>query len=178
MRRTVSRSLHPELILLPLILIAVILSSTSCEKDDICVEGETPLLAISFFDQADSSTVKSVPGLRIIAQGQAEPPDTFTDRGDLSAVSIPLNVSRDTTVYLLIRDSADEEGIEIGNIDTVRIMYTVDPTFVSRACGFVAEFDSLQIEVVSDDNPWILGAEFTDTRLSFTEIESLLNVYF
>ncbi len=167
-----------EIRLIPLVFLLIILVASSCEKDDICVEGETPLLGIAFFNNVDSITEKSVNSLRIVAIGQSEPPDTFTDRGSLSEASIPLNVVRDTTEFLFIQNSSGSIGEETGNIDTVQIIYFVDPTYVSRACGFIAEFDSLRIVVKPDASPWILGAEFTANRLSNNQTDPLLHVYF
>ena len=91
----------PELLLLPLTLF--VLLSLSCEKDDICVDGNTPLLGISFLDIVDSTTAKTVTGFRAIPLGQTDPPETYPDRSDLSEASIPLRVDRDTTIYLFIR---------------------------------------------------------------------------
>lgn len=166
-----------ELICLPLVFILIVALSQSCEKDDICVDGDTPLLGVAFLDNADSLTEKSVPALRIISIGQSEPPDTFSDRSSQSSVSIPLNVSRDTTEYLFIRNSQGSNNTESGNIDTLLLIYRVTPIYVSRACGFIAEFDSLDVVIRPDSNPWILGAEFTATRLSNNETLPLFNVY-
>ncbi|MEM9824872.1 MAG: hypothetical protein AAF985_27555, partial [Bacteroidota bacterium] len=43
-----------------------IIHFSSCEKDDICVEGDTPLLVIGFYDITDT-TFKSVNNLRILS---------------------------------------------------------------------------------------------------------------
>ena len=49
-----------------LLILTVIVQFSSCEKDDICVEGDTPLLVIGFYDVTDT-TFKSVSNLRIRA---------------------------------------------------------------------------------------------------------------
>ena len=48
------------------LLLLLIVQFSACEKDDICVEGDTPLLVVGFYDVVDSS-FKSVPNLRIRA---------------------------------------------------------------------------------------------------------------
>ena len=42
-----------------LLLLFVFIAISACEKDDICVDGDTPLLIIRFYDAADSATLKS-----------------------------------------------------------------------------------------------------------------------
>ena len=42
-----------------LLLLLGIIFISSCEKDDICVEGDTPLLVIEFYDAEDTSTLKA-----------------------------------------------------------------------------------------------------------------------
>ena len=50
-----------------LFLVMTVCYFSSCEKDDICVEGDTPLLIIGFFDASASDTVtrKSVTNLLV-----------------------------------------------------------------------------------------------------------------
>ena len=68
-----------------------IIGVASCEKDDICVEGDTPLLVIEFYDIADTTTLKNVPSLRVVGLGQAITVNTVADRSALNKISIPLN---------------------------------------------------------------------------------------
>ena len=137
----------------------VFLFGTACEKDDICVDGDTPLLLIVFRDTADSALSKTVNFLRVMAVGQENPVSTIADRSALDSIAIPLNLEAGFTEYIFIADSADENEMETGNKDTVRFTYTVSPDFVSRACGFVGRFEGLTIDVTPDTLNWIQEAE-------------------
>ena len=55
----------------------------SCEKDDICVDGDTPLLVIRFFDSTQPETPKAVSKLRVIGLGNGDPVPTIADRANL-----------------------------------------------------------------------------------------------
>lgn len=127
----------------------------ACEKDDICVDGDTPLLLIKFLDIADPESPKSVNSLRVIGLGQEEVVNTIADRTNLDSISIPLRIGETETRYVFILDSAGDPGTETGNADTLTISYSNREEFISRACGFVATFEDLQITVQPDAENWI-----------------------
>ncbi len=140
----------------------------SCEKDDICVEGDTPLLIIRFYDAAEPETSKSVSNLRVIGLNQSDPVDTFADRTTLDSIAIPLRINQPDTEFLFISDSADEDDLETGNIDTLRFSYSTQEVFVSRACGFIANYDELSETLSPDSDNWIQSIEIiTPTINSF-----------
>ena len=145
-----------------LTLFLVVLFSFGCEKDDICVDGDTPLLVIVFRDTADTTLAKAVNSLRVIAVGNENPVTTITDRSPLDSIAIPLDLEAGFTEYVFIADSADENEMETGNPDTIRFTYTVTPDFVSRACGFVGRYEGVTIDVTPDTLNWI---EETEIRI-------------
>ncbi len=133
---------------------------SSCEKDDICVDGDTPLLVIGFFDVVDTAEAKQVPTLRIINSDIATILDneSFNDRSDSpDSLSVPLRTSEVTTTYTFISDSSDDADTqeETGNIDTLTISYQIRENFVSRACGFVSNFDELTVTLTTGTENWI-----------------------
>lgn len=137
-----------------------------CEKDDICVEGDTPLLVIRFYDAQDSTALKTVTGIRVIGSGQSSPVDTFTDRATLDSIAIPLRINLADTAFLFIENSADEDGVETGNTDTLTFSYEIQEKFVSRACGFVANYENLSEVLTSDAENWIQGVEIVSPSVN------------
>ncbi len=133
----------------------------ACEKDDICVEGDTPLLILRFYDITDTSATKAVPSLRIIGIGNGAPVNTFSDRSSRDSVAIPLRINQGNTQFLLINNSAGDEGAESGNIDTLQFDYETEEVFISRACGFVANYNQLSDSLVTDTDNWIQNIEIT-----------------
>lgn len=155
-----------------LLLLSTVVHFSSCEKDDICVEGDTPLLVIGFYDIADT-TFKSVSNLRIrsldndsILNSAAD--YGFTDRGNSpDSISIPLRIAEPTTSFQFISESSDDDDSnEIGNIDVLQFNYVVAEKFVSRACGFVANFNELDTvrEVSAED--WIQSINIIDSNIT------------
>ena len=120
-----------------LLLLFVFIVISACEKDDICVDGDTPLLIIRFYDAADSVTLKSVASLRILGIGNGEPLNTFTDRSSRDSVAVPLRINEANTQFQIILNSDGEDNTETGNIDTLQFNYETNEVFVSRAvnCG-------------------------------------------
>lgn len=143
-----------------------ILAVASCEKDDICVEGDTPLLVLEFYNINDTSALKTVPTLRVVGVGQNVTVSTVTDRTALNTISIPLKTDVDVTSFIMISASASaEDGSETGNIDTVNFSYKRLEDFLSRGCGFVVNYDSLQANVSADTNNWIKDIEIIRSQV-------------
>lgn len=154
--------------LLIIFLITGIIIFTACEKDDICVEGDTPLLVISFYDFDDRTTLKKVPLLRVAGIGNEfainllsnSNSESITDRVNIDSIAIPLKIDAIETSFGFITNSADDDmGVETGNVDVVSFNYERKDVFVSRACGFVANYDNLSNELTTDTDNWIKEIE-------------------
>ena len=142
--------------IIPLLLAVLFISGfLACEKDDICVDGDTPLLIVRFYDINDTTLLKPATSLRVIGLGQGNPVNTFTDRSSTDSIGIPLKIDAAQTDFVFILDSATENDAETGNIDTLRFSYASREVFVSRACGFVVNYDNLTSGPPSDGTPWI-----------------------
>ncbi len=165
-----------------LLLFCVILHFSSCEKDDICVEGDTPLLVIGFFNIEDTTLEKNATTLRIRELNSVAPIDgslereekeikMHFDRSTVDSTGIPLIIAESASAFEFILNSADEDSgdgestVETGNIDTLTFNYMVRENFVSRACGFVANFDELSAALVSDSENWIQDIAIVDTTI-------------
>ncbi|MGB5314932.1 MAG: DUF6452 family protein [Robiginitalea sp.] len=138
---------------------------SGCEKDDICVDGDTPLLIIKFLDDENPDNAKNVNQLRVLGLGKDEAVDTFLDRSTLDSIAIPLQPGETQTTFILIQDSEDEEEMEIGNPDTVRFDYATREVFISRACGFVAQYENLESELQQGSENWIRNIEVENTSV-------------
>lgn len=136
-----------------------------CEKDDICVDGDTPLLVIRFFDSTEPETPKAVEQLRVIGLGNGDPVPTFADRSSLDSIALPLRPDATETTFVLIRDSQDEDGVETGNPDTLQLSYSTREEFVSRACGFIANYEELEGQLQTGGENWIQSIEVDTTSV-------------
>ena len=142
--------------LLPVIPVILCLWVTACEKDDICVDGDTPLLIITFYRSDDPITLKNAAQLRVIGIGNGDPVDTFADRTSRDSVGIPLRANMNRSSFVFIYSSKDnEEGNDTGNRDTLHFDYEISESYISRACGFVPNYENLAFELIKDSNNWI-----------------------
>ncbi|PTX62620.1 hypothetical protein C8N46_10215 [Kordia periserrulae] len=167
-------------------LMTLIFLSFSCEKDDICVEGTitTPLLVIEFFDAevfnaTGEDVLKNTSDLWV----EAVDPNTEVINGvevivdpiqgtpqAVNTVSIPLRTMEDVTEYRFIKDYAlDDDGIQLGNEDIITFNYSREEIFLSRACGYVTNFELSGFDgadVTFDGDNWIdpsLGIRIAET---------------
>ena len=122
-------------------LLSIVLLITSCEKDDFCIDPITPNLVLRFYDINDPTTVKSVSNLSIWPEGVQ---DTLVLNTTLDSIAIPLDVNNSETVYNFRRGT---------DIDQIAIQYTVDEIFVTRSCGFKANF--LDLNGILETTSWI-----------------------
>jgi len=150
------------------VLLLGVISFSACEKDDICVEEGTPLLIIRFYDAENPTEFKAVPSLRIVGVGQNSTVNTINDRvSNLDSIGIPLKIDDITTGFTFITNSADDsDNMETGNSDVVNLNYVVNEKFISRACGFVANFDDLSVDFAVDPENWIQSIEVTKTLVT------------
>lgn len=151
--------------LLLIILFGLLAVISACEKDDICVDGDTPLLVIRFYDIAQPDQSKAVEKLRVLGLGQDSPVNTFADRSNLDSISLPLRSGESETTFILILDSQEEEGSETGNADTLRFDYQTREVFVSKACGFIANYVELESQLQSTGENWIQNIEILNATI-------------
>jgi hypothetical protein len=122
------------------LLLLVLLGISGCEKDDFCIDPITPDLVVRFYDADNPTLTLAVTDLTIWPEGR----DTIVLNQTLDSVALPLNVNDVQTVY----------NFQMGDvIDQVTVDYTVDEIFVSRSCGFKANFSDLLASAIS--NNWI-----------------------
>lgn len=149
-----------------ILIVLSLIVTASCEKDDICVEGDTPLLVIEFYDSSDNTSLKDVTTLRIVGLEQSFTVNTVIDRTTVNTISIPLKTNLDTTSFILISNSAStEDGTETGNIDTVNFSYNRLEDFLSRGCGFVVNYENLNANITPDTNNWIQDIEIIRSQV-------------
>lgn len=112
------------------LLLLTIITISGCEKDDFCIDEITPNLILRFYDTDNPTTTLAVTDLTIWPEGR----DTIVNSQTLDSVAIPLDVNTGQTVYNLSMGTT---------VDQITIDYTVNEVFVSRSCGFKAEFSDL-----------------------------------
>lgn len=161
------------------LLVSLVVVMAKCEKDDICVDGDTPLLVIGFYNVNDPESFKAVNTLRIreLSTGDSindifeEGQQFHQDRRTVSdSTEIPLNAATTSSAYEFIINSADDgtTGDETGTIDTVEFNYTVVENFISRGCGFVANYTELDTSNTVFTRGWIQKIEIADTTVDAT----------
>ncbi len=144
---------------------------SACEKDDICVDDDTPQLIIRFYDADNPTELKVVPGLRVIGVGNGNPVDTFSDRtSTLDSIAIPLKTNDISTQFSFILNSEDDDnGAETGTTDQLLFSYETEEIFKSRACGFVVNYDNLTTDFSPATENWIQSIEIVKPSVTIEE---------
>lgn len=135
---------------IPLIILLGILAFSACEKDDICIDADTPLLVIRFYDAMDTTQFKDVQNLVVIGHDATGARDTIANAA-LDSIALPLRVNETSTTFTL----SQQTSIVDINIDTLTLSYDLKEVFASRACGYIVNYENLQATVIQDDSVWI-----------------------
>jgi|TARA_B110000240_G_scaffold123849_1_gene138184 hypothetical protein len=135
---------------------------SSCEPDDICLTSipDTPKLIIGFYD-ASSGLKKEVYDLKI--QGiNSELPYLFQTT---DSIAIPLMNLEKITSYSFIKNS--KENIKnSGNNDHVLINYQYNHIYISRACGYISNYDLDKIIIENDSINWVVKSEIINSAIN------------
>ena len=123
------------------------------------MDGDTPLMVIRFYDVDNPTELKKVTKFRIVGVGQNTTVTTVSDRTDLDSIAIPLKVTENNTGFYFINNSADVDSLEVGDLDTLYFNYARKDKFVSRACGYIANFETLSSDLKIETDNWIKDIE-------------------
>lgn len=126
----------------------VMLVLFSCEKDDICVDGDSAVLVIEFRDASDKETLKPVSGLSVLLNDTAY---QGIENQSVSKLELALSATQKNYVFHF-----DQEESALS--DQLEINVTPIITYVSRACGYVLEFEGLSVQPI-DPLDWISSIE-------------------
>ena len=147
-----------------ILILSIFINFFSCERDDICVDGDTPFLIVGFFDIDDTTNFKEVNSLRVRSiDNNSIVQDAFisfgfSDRSNVTdSIFLPLQIDNSSTSFEFILNSEDNDStmLEIGIIDTLTFSYDVGEQFVSRGCGFVANYNNLDTIRNPSSQDWI-----------------------
>jgi len=138
---------------LPLVILFGILSFSACEKDDICIDADTPMLVIRFVDVMDTASSKDVQNLVVIGLDEMGFRDTIPNVA-LDSIILPLRPNKTSTSFILRRQL---DVLDSLSVNTVTFTYEPKEIFKSRACGYVVNYADLSASVkeIDPDSLWI-----------------------
>ncbi|NDP28321.1 MAG: hypothetical protein GZ087_12975 [Flavobacterium sp.] len=172
------------------LLLLVLFTSSSCEKDDICDANTptTPRLVIAFYDYDNASIPKNVNNLKVIGEGMTEGivfnPSATDDSKYVTngnTISIPLKTNAETTTYRFILNATSANPTLI-DTDQITFNYTTKDVFVSRACGFKTLFTftsnpTVHIAVPATKLKWMQAISVEKSNID-NENETHIKVFF
>jgi hypothetical protein len=161
-----------------MLLLIVIVTFSSCEKDDICNEDTTPRLIMEFYDISNPTIKKNVVNLKVTGENASAPLGTYSG---VSKIELPLNPTANTTKYSLILNSTSTTVDP--NEDFLEFNYTHENIYVSRACGYKTIYTLnnsggvIQSDPSTPDTFWIQNYSIATTSIT-NENETHIKIYF
>lgn len=133
----------------------------SCEPDDICLTTipDTPKLIIGFFDES-TGLKKEVLDLKV--QGNNSEEIYLFQTTD--SISLPLKNLEKITSYALVKNF-NENINDLGNRDHLLVSYQYNHIYISRACGYMSNYDINQVVIENDNSNWIIKSEIINSQV-------------
>jgi|TARA_B100000768_G_scaffold115515_1_gene106931 hypothetical protein len=133
----------------------------SCEPDDICLTTipDTPKLIIGFFDES-TGLKKEVLDLKV--QGNNREEIYLFQTTD--SISLPLKNLEKITSYALVKNF-NENINDLGNRDHLLVSYQYNHIYISRACGYMSNYDINQVVIENDNSNWIIKSEIINSQV-------------
>ncbi|RED43572.1 hypothetical protein DFQ10_105172 [Winogradskyella eximia] len=174
----------------------------NCERDDICPESTqtTPRLIVEFYDATDTEELLNVSRITVYGEGLLEEDDdgnpiepivssdvTLLFNENANSVELPLIIGQEgvlqppITVRFVLEEETnlrieDDDPLTNSNKDIIEISYNTEFVYVSRACGYKSNFNSIGVSRVTDDDNWITNIEIEETTQASIENENTTHV--
>jgi len=120
-------------------------------------------MILGFYD-LNSGNLKEVNNLKI----QGKNSDEIYLYQTIDSIGIPLKNLEQLTIYSLTKDY-NESSTSSGNSDQLYINYNYNYSYISRACGFITNYDLENLIIEKDTSNWILNTEIIKTNISNEE---------
>ena len=137
------------------IFLTILIFLLSCEPDDICLSeiDDTPKLIIGFYDK-NSGNLKEVENLKI----QGLDNDQVYVFETIDSIGIPLINNKNLTTFNLTKNF-EEDNVDSGNNDKMFVNYNPNWIYISRACGYITNYDIDNLIIENDIENWIIDSE-------------------
>ena len=145
------------------LLFSLLLLTTACEKDDICLEGTlgTPRLQYGFFDVENPENPKGVSNLTIKAISiDSIIPNSYQNL-------LPLQTDQPYTIFEFTLNAGSDQA----SSTLVQLNYNRWDEYLNRACGYRAHFifDDQSFAQKNPETSWIKGFEIIQDTISDEE---------
>ena len=149
----------------------------SCEPDDVCASSTptTPKLILRFYDAENPNEPKTVENLAI----QGIENELIYSISTVDSLAVPLKSQSTSTSFALTKNysnSTDQEQSEDQITNQINFIYTVEEIYVSRACGFKAQYELTEASIEPDSETWIQNLEIVSPLIE-NETNAHVKIY-
>ena len=147
------------------IFLTILIFLFACEPDDICLSeiDDTPKLLIGFYDK-NSGNLKEVENLKI----QGLDNDQVYVFETIDSIGIPLINNKNLTTFNLTKNF-EEDNVDSGNSDKMFVNYNPNWIYISRACGYITNYDIDNLIIENDIENWIIDSEIITNSIKDEE---------
>ena len=147
------------------IFLIILIFLLACEPDDICLSeiDDTPKLLIGFYDK-NSGNLKEVENLKI----QGLDNDQVYVFETIDSIGIPLINNKNLTTFNLTKNF-EEDNVDSGNNDKMFVNYNPNWLYISRACGYITNYDIDNLIIENDIENWIIDSEIITNSIKDEE---------
>ncbi|MDC0629664.1 DUF6452 family protein [Flavobacteriaceae bacterium] len=142
----------------------------SCEKDDICADTTqtTPRLVIEFYDLTAPDKELAVAGLYALGldTDALEVPITNEIVMTRTSITLPLKTDDFETEFVLYKNYDIVDGVVRGNPDVIKVTHSTENLYISRACGYITNFEIQTFSIAEDSDQWMRNSEILNYEIT------------
>lgn len=156
------------------LLLATTLTFICCEKEDICTQEDptTAGVVVEFFNDTTRVETNKIP-TNLVAVVNGNTTGILTNG---AKIELPLPVNNTNFEWNLILNGADEDPTN-DVTDVLNFTYSVEQEYISRACGYKANFILDENVPLQATNNWIRRIEIKNPNI-LNPNETHVKVYF
>lgn len=132
-----------------------------CEKDDICAEEDpnTQAVIIEFYNKNKPKETKVPENLLAYVDGYE-----LAIKATGNSINLPLMIDANTTTWNLVLNGNDDNATN-NIVDQITFNYEVEQQYVSKACGYKANFILNETNGVVTTHNWINSIEIVNSNI-------------
>lgn len=124
------------------VFVAAVCFFAACSTDE-CMDNQNSLPLAGFYSSSEKPQQLRVDSVTIYGVG-APGDSVLVDCGYVSQLYLPFRIDQEETTYVFRYDN--KAAAELGLEDRITFRYSIEPRFVSEACGAVYDYKIRQIE--------------------------------
>ena len=83
-----------------------------------------------------------------------------------TSITLPLKTDDFETEFVLYKSYDIVDGVVRGNPDVIKVTYSTENLYISRACGYITNFEIQTFSIAEDTDQWMRNSEILNYEIT------------